>query len=415
MTDRPRALALPQTSFADGAALSVHAALLGDLDVDAEVVMVPEGTPLEVLAAQADAVRVRVAESEGLVVVAAECTLAGAVVAGLRQRHPDVNLVWLDAHADLNTPATSASGLLVGMALAAAMGQGLPELLGDTPPERVVLFGARAFDPAERALIDSLGLTLADSASAVLDALPPGPVHLHLDGDVFDPADEPNAPFPIPDGPSAADVARFVAEIAARRPVLGVSVCGYASPDAERSTAYRTVLNAALGRPVVGDGDVRLIPLAPEHAEPLRRIRRTPEVERWWDPPEPDFPLEDEPEATRFVVTHEDRVVGMAQYGEELEPKYRSASIDVFIDPAVHGRGIGTTAVRLVAEHLVRDRGHHRLQIDPAAHNTAAIRCYEKAGFTPVGILRLAERDAYAHDRWHDVLLMELVIPPAVG
>lgn len=107
-----------------------------------------------------------------------------------------------------------------------------------------------------------------------------------------------------------------------------------------------------------------------------------------------------------------DRVVGMVQYGEELEPKYRSASIDVFIDPAVHGRGVGPTAVRLVAEHLVHDRGHHRLAIDPAAHDTAAVRAYTKAGFTPVGTLRLAERDAYDHDRWHDSLLMKLVVDP---
>ena len=108
----------------------------------------------------------------------------------------------------------------------------------------------------------------------------------------------------------------------------------------------------------------------------------------------------------------DDRVVGMVQYGEELEPKYRSAFIDVFLDPDLHGRGVGSTAVRLVADHLLRDRGHHRLEIDPAAHNVAAVRAYAKAGFTPVGTVRLAERDAYDHDRWHDVLLMERVVEP---
>ena len=157
-------------------------------------------------------------------------------------------------------------------------------------------------------------------------------------------------------------------------------------------------------------GEIRLVALAPEHAAELRRIRSTPEVERWWDPVEPDFPLDDEPEANRFAVMLADAVVGMAQYGEELEPKYRSASIDVFLDPAVHGRGIGSTVVRLLAEHLLDECGHHSIEIDPAAHNVAAVRAYAKAGFTPVGTLRLAERDAYDHDRWHDALLMERVV-----
>jgi aminoglycoside 6'-N-acetyltransferase len=56
----------------------------------------------------------------------------------------------------------------------------------------------------------------------------------------------------------------------------------------------------------------------------------------------------------------------MVQYGEE-EPAYRHASIDVFLDPLVHGRGIGRDAVSTLARHLVRDRDHHRLVIDSAA------------------------------------------------
>lgn len=164
----------------------------------------------------------------------------------------------------------------------------------------------------------------------------------------------------------------------------------------------------------LASGDLRLVPLAAEHADALRRIRSTPEVERWWDPVEPDFPLADEPEATRYAVVLGDQVVGMVQYGEELEPKYRAAEIDIFLDPEVHGRGIGSRAVRLVAEHLIAEGGHHRLTIDPAADNAAAVRCYTNAGFTPVGTLRLAERDAYDHGRWHDALLMELVIDPSL-
>jgi aminoglycoside 6'-N-acetyltransferase len=109
-----------------------------------------------------------------------------------------------------------------------------------------------------------------------------------------------------------------------------------------------------------------------------------------------------------FAVLVDDEVCGMVQYGEESDPGYRHASIDIFLDPAVHGRGVGEDTVRTVARHLVEERGHHRLVIDPAADNVAAIRCYEKVGFRPVGVLRRYERD---HDGtgWHDGLLMDLL------
>jgi aminoglycoside 6'-N-acetyltransferase len=99
----------------------------------------------------------------------------------------------------------------------------------------------------------------------------------------------------------------------------------------------------------------------------------------------------------------------MIQFSEETEPKYRHASIDLFLDPALHGRGIGTEAVRRVVRHLVDERGHHRITIDPAADNAAAIRAYEKAGFRPVGVMRAYERDV-GGEGWHDGLLMELVV-----
>jgi len=152
---------------------------------------------------------------------------------------------------------------------------------------------------------------------------------------------------------------------------------------------------------------MNLRPLAPGDEPELLRIRRTPEVWRWWDAPEDDF-LYDEPEATRFVVEVDGRVAGMIQYWEETEPKYRHATIDIFLDPAVHGRGVGTAAVRELVRVLVEERGHHRITIDPAASNTAAIRAYEKAGFEPVGVMRAYERDV-GGAAFHDGLLMELI------
>ena len=153
--------------------------------------------------------------------------------------------------------------------------------------------------------------------------------------------------------------------------------------------------------------EVTLRRLAGGDEAELLRIHNTPEVMRWWDAPAAGFPW-DEPESTRFTVEVGGAVVGLIQYWEEREPKYRHAGVDLFIDPALHGRGIGTEAVRQVVRLLIDERGHHRVTIDPATANTAAIRAYEKVGFHRVGIMRKAERDA-SGEGWHDTLLMELL------
>jgi aminoglycoside 6'-N-acetyltransferase len=154
---------------------------------------------------------------------------------------------------------------------------------------------------------------------------------------------------------------------------------------------------------------VTLVPVTAEHVPELRRILRTPEVRaRWGDEAGSDGWPFDDPTTRRFAVLVEGAITGMVQYGEEPEPMYRHASIDIFLDPSVHGRGIGRDAVRTVARHLVHDLGHHRIVIDPAADNVAAIRAYTAVGFRSVGLMRRYERDALGQE-WHDGLLMDLL------
>jgi aminoglycoside 6'-N-acetyltransferase len=153
---------------------------------------------------------------------------------------------------------------------------------------------------------------------------------------------------------------------------------------------------------------MRLRPLASGDEAELLRIHRTPEVARWWGAPDVGFPWTDEPGSTRLTIEVEGAVAGLIQFSEELEPRYRHAAIDLYLDPALHGRGLGTEAVRRVVRHLIEDRGHHRITIDPATANVAAIRAYQKAGFRPVGVMRRYERDADGAG-WHDGMLMEFL------
>src|SRR5574341_2013662 len=126
---------------------------------------------------------------------------------------------------------------------------------------------------------------------------------------------------------------------------------------------------------------VRLRPATSDDIPALARIREPPEVFRYWrggDDLTKAVERDVAEKATKYVIVFDNRVVGWIQWEEEKDPDYRHASMDIYVDPAVHGRGVGTDAVRTLARHLIEDHGHHRLTIDPAAENAAAIRAYTK-------------------------------------
>ena len=151
---------------------------------------------------------------------------------------------------------------------------------------------------------------------------------------------------------------------------------------------------------------VRLAPLASEHHERLTELRSEPEVVRWWQEPRDDF-LEEESGVHKYAVLLDGDVIGFAQWHEETDPMYRHAGVDLFLDPALHGRGLGTEVVQVVCTHLIDEHGFHRIVIDPEVANEVAIACYRKVGFKPVGVMRRYQRDRFGE--WQDGLLMDLL------
>ena len=156
---------------------------------------------------------------------------------------------------------------------------------------------------------------------------------------------------------------------------------------------------------------VRLRPATRDDLDVLVAIRATPEVyARWRGGADLRAAVEEdlaEPGATAYVIELGPRVVGWIQWSSEEEPDYRYATIDLYLDPGVHGRGLGADAVHTLVGHLITDHRHRRFEIDPAADNHAAIRCYTKVGFRPVGVRRRSERGS--DGTWHDALLMDLL------
>jgi aminoglycoside 6'-N-acetyltransferase len=145
----------------------------------------------------------------------------------------------------------------------------------------------------------------------------------------------------------------------------------------------------------------------------LTSIRGEPEIEWRWgvlEEGEMDEFIADE---HTFVIEVDGEVIGAVQFGEVDDPMYRSANIDLYLTTPLHGQGLGSEAVRVLARHLIEERGHHRLTIDPAADNAAAIRAYEKVGFRPVGVMRSYERGP--DGTFHDGLLMEMLADELVA
>jgi arginase len=164
------------------------------------------------------------------VLVASDCTVAIGTLAVLARREPDARVVWLDAHGDFNTPATTASGYLGGMCLAAACGRWDAGFGPPLDPQRVVLSDGRDLDAAEREEMERAGLRPVPAAT-VAPAVRGERVFVHVDLDVLDPSEMPFS-FPAAHGMSHVALRALLTDLAAAADVCGVEVTSTASPGA---------------------------------------------------------------------------------------------------------------------------------------------------------------------------------------
>ncbi|WP_433191678.1 arginase family protein [Nocardia sp. CA-107356] len=166
----------------------------------------------------ADQVAASVRRGERAVVASGDCTTALGTVAGLQRAGLDPALVWFDAHGDVQTLETSASGYLGGFPLRMLVGYGrhlLADRIGlrDIQEEHAVLVGGRDLDPPEVEYLRAAQIRHRPVDD--LGELPDGPLYLHLDFDVITPDDLPGLLFPVPDGPTLPTVSAAVRTVLA--------------------------------------------------------------------------------------------------------------------------------------------------------------------------------------------------------
>jgi len=238
------------------------APLVGDeLGVDARIV----GTPGDAVARRFDedlkASRGCLLEAGGQVddalsagnvplLLAAECSIAITTLPTVHRHRPEARVLWLDAHGDFNSPDTSGSGFLGGMALSGACGVWDPGL-GVEPlaPERVVLAGVRDLDAGERELLERSAVTVVGASLETLvyvqNALDRAPVYVHLDLDVLDPGDYP-AWIPASGGLPADKLYDLLEAVAGECELVGAEIVPTQGPvdPLETQAATSTVLHA---------------------------------------------------------------------------------------------------------------------------------------------------------------------------
>jgi len=180
-------------------------------------------------------------------VLGGDHSIAIGTVAGIAEHYrasgQEIGLIWVDAHADMNTPQTSPSGNVHGMPLAVLLGMGHERLvrMGDfwpkVPRDNVCLIGIRNLDEHEKEIvrssgvhaytmrqIDERGMKAVMAEAIELACRGTAGFHLSFDLDGMDPSDTPGVGTPVKGGIDWRE-ANLLAELAAdSQRLLGVEI-----------------------------------------------------------------------------------------------------------------------------------------------------------------------------------------------
>ncbi|KAL0953313.1 hypothetical protein HGRIS_004560 [Hohenbuehelia grisea] len=202
-------------------------------------------------------------------------SLGMATIGGTIEAHPDLCVLWIDAHADINTPETTDLGWLHGMPVSFLLGLSqMPEYAwtkGRLHPSRIAYIGLRDIEAGEKATlkkhgikafsmhhVDKFGITKV--VEMALDAVNPGrdrPIHLSFDIDALDPSIAPSTGTPVRGGLTFRE-GRYICEAVAETGRLVamdmVEVNPSLTDPADPISAQRTVATAcALIRSALGE------------------------------------------------------------------------------------------------------------------------------------------------------------------
>jgi arginase len=180
-----------------------------------------------------------------------------------------IGLIWIDAHADFNTPETSMSGMLGGMPVAIAAGMCLTRLRQKSgldpalPTKYITMTGLRDVDPLEQELLDRSQCefisvddikSLSSNIKTQVDRLAglTDLIYIHIDMDVLDPGEVMGHPLTAPEGPTSIELGKALEIMFQNKKscALGIASMPYGEKDPEGlslKAAYNLIEGALLG------------------------------------------------------------------------------------------------------------------------------------------------------------------------
>ncbi|MEW6634676.1 MAG: arginase family protein [Pseudomonadota bacterium] len=192
------------------------------------------GTGFAVCNAVSGEVRIALDKKRFPIVLAGNCLTSAGAVAG---EGADA-IIWADQHGDLNTPETSTTGFLDGMALATVLGLCWRPMAGQIPgfkpidPARSVLVNARDLDTAEKELLEKLPIIRTEcpdwaGAAAKLKATGAERIHMHIDLDVHDPEELQANRYTTRGGPAPEQMRAAMCGLAGPLAIAGLTISAY--------------------------------------------------------------------------------------------------------------------------------------------------------------------------------------------
>ncbi|HEY9333895.1 MAG TPA: arginase family protein [Kribbella sp.] len=164
-----------------------------------------------------------------ILIAGGDCAVDLVPISAAAERYgEDLTVLWIDANTDVYGPGDPFSGAFHGMVVRTLLGDGPPALSPKRPltPHQVVFTGVRVIDDCEQEYLRSKGLRPygVDDLEAAVDGLQ-GPLYVHVDLDVLDPAEFASVGYSYPAGPS---VARVLDLIAGLDDVVGAAITEHA-------------------------------------------------------------------------------------------------------------------------------------------------------------------------------------------
>lgn len=183
------------------------------------------------------------------------CDIEGALIPYLLSLHGPLKVFWLDAHADLNSPEGSPSGLFHGMVLRSLLESeafsGYFSDIGKSPQMELLLCGVRELDPPERIFIaeNEIPILSVEGIRSDEEVLRRGSekrhkAYIHIDLDILDPGAYAGVECPAPYGLTVPELVAFVKSLGFNYDVVGLSILENIHTDREELTALEPLIRA---------------------------------------------------------------------------------------------------------------------------------------------------------------------------